>query len=235
MSRAAEVFTVVGERMRPFYSDTVGVSSDKLRVIVNGIDTTPRASETTRQEIMRELQLPEDAVLVGTAGRIAPDKNLPLLLRSAAAVIASGIRIHLVVLGEGESRAALEALARELGIASAVSFLGWRTDVRPILDVLDVFTLTSFAEGLPLALLQGMAAELPVVSTPVGDVPLVVREGHTGFLINQNEATSLSCRLRELALDPEKRARMGKAGREVILDRYDRCTMVERYMSVYQV
>lgn len=232
LSKRTDAFTLVGQRMHRFYADTVGVAPSKLRVIVNGIDVAPRAPERERAEIRKELGLPIDKVLIGTAARVTPVKNLQLLVRAAARCIPD-VPIHLVVLGDGEDRRALEQLASDLRIANSVSFLGWRTDVRRVIDALDVYAVTSLTEGLPLAMLEGMAAELPIVSTPVGDVPLLVRDGETGFIIAQQDEGALADRLRQLALDPALRARLGQAARDVVSKTYDRTTMIGRYVDAY--
>lgn len=233
MSRFAHSFTVVGERMRPFYLDSIGVQSDRLRVIVNGIDVAPLPSSEERLEVRREIGLPSDVVLVAAAGRLAPEKNLGLLLRATASARKKGLPLHLVLIGEGESRSELERMANDLGLDGSVSFLGWRTDVRRILGAVDIYALTSISEGLPLALLEGMAAGLPAVSTAVGDVPLLIRDGSSGFLIGQNDEATLVARLEQLACVPELRDAMGSAARAVVLQTYDRSTMIDRYLEAY--
>jgi glycosyltransferase involved in cell wall biosynthesis len=233
MSRLTDQFTVVGQRMQPFYLEAIGVAPEKFRVIVNGVDVAPRGGQAERAAIRAELRLPQHAVVVGTAGRLAPEKNIELLLRASAVVLASGVPIHVVVLGEGECRAELEQLAVKLGIGDAVSFLGWRNDVKRVLGALDVYALTSHSEGLPIAVLEGMAAELPVISTVVGDMPFLVRDGETGFLIAQHDPEVFADRLRYLATSSDIRVAMGQAARREVLRSYDRTLMIERYMEAY--
>jgi glycosyltransferase involved in cell wall biosynthesis len=226
---------LVGERMRPFYLEAVRVQSDRLRVIVNGIDVAPRVSVEERLRRRAELGLPSDAVLVGAAGRLAPEKNLGFLLRATAAVRARGVPLQLVLIGEGDSRSELERLAEELGIRRFVTFLGWRTDVPRILSALDVYALTSLSEGLPLALLEGMAASLPVISTAVGDVPVLVQDGFSGFLIEQGDVAMLADRLERLACAPQLREAMGSAAHDVVQQGYNKAAMVDRYLEAYQL
>ena len=235
MSRRTDVFALVGHRMLPYYKREVKIASRRLRVIPNGIDTRHPVREGARTEVRREMGLPADTLLIGSAGRLAPEKNYQLLLRAVAGCRREGTATHLVLLGEGELRTDLEQLADSLGIADAVTFMGWRSDVRYVLHALDVFALTSISEGLPLAMLEAMAAELPVVSTEVGDIPLLVQDGETGFLVRSGDELGLTVRLRQLAASPPLRRALGLAGRERVRSNYDRACMVRHYVDAYAV
>lgn len=238
MSWFTDVFSVVGDRMRPFYLNSIGVAPKKLKVIVNGVSIAPVPSQSDRARTRAELNLSPEACAICAVGRLAPEKNLELLLRAVARMMSGSQtppNIHVLLLGEGERRTALETLARELGISALVTFLGWRTDVRRILDALDVFCMTSISEGLPLAMLEAMAGELAIVSTVVGDVPQLVADGSSGFLIAQNDEAALAARLRQLADDAALRRRLGRAGRQVLLSCYDRSRMIDGYIQAYDV
>jgi glycosyltransferase involved in cell wall biosynthesis len=236
MSWFIDVFTVVGERMRPYYLNSIGVAPKKLKVVVNGVDVASPPRSADRVRTRSELRLPQDACIIGAVGRLAPEKNLEFLLRALARVLADAPeppKIHLVVLGEGECRVALETLAEELGVVPSVSFLGWRTDVRRILDALDVFCMTSISEGLPLAMLEAMAAELAIVSTAVGDVPQLVSDGLSGYLVAQNDENALASRLYELSANPTLRRQLGRNARQVLVNSYERSRMVDSYIDSY--
>lgn len=235
MSRATRAFTLVGERMLPFYTDNVGVSPKRLRVIANGIDVERFRSTRAQSVIRSELGIPVDAFVIGSAGRLAPVKNYQMLIAASAKARIEGVPVHVVLFGEGAERSALAAQARSLGLEDNVSFLGWRTDLHRVVGALDVFVLTSISEGLPLALLEAMAAGVAIVSTAVGDIPQVVENGRSGHLVPGGDVGALSNRLRDLASDPAGRKSMAEFGRQVVVDKYSHDTMVQRYMSVYGI
>ncbi len=235
MSRTTGVFTLVGARMLPYYVDTVGISRRRLQVIANGIDPKRHKPTEDQARIRAELRLPANAFVVGSAGRLAPEKNYQMLLAGAAECRAKGQDMHVVLFGDGEERPALVALAAQLGIATSVSFMGWRTDLHRVMGALDVFVLTSASEGLPLALLEAMAMGLPIISTPVGDIPHVVEEGRTGHLVPVGDASGLAARLGGFLLDPSSRRRMGAFARQTVIDGHSHDAMVGRYIAAYDV
>ena len=166
-----------------------------------------------------ELEIGDDEVVALYAGRLVPIKNVALLLRAVARARAAGAVVRLLVLGDGRLRPALEARARGLGIAGAVTFFGNRTDVVPYLAAADVAVLSSANEGTPVALIEAAAAARPLVATRVGGVPDVVAEG-TGRLVPAGDEASLTAALVELAGDADVRRSMGERAREHVRSRY---------------
>ncbi len=233
MSRATNAFTLVGERMRAYYEDVVGVSKHRLHVIVNGVDADKYQPTRDKTMLRAELGVPTDAFVVGSAGRLAPEKNFAMLLAAAAHCRSKGVPLHVALFGEGSERDTLVAKAAELGITAHVSFLGWRTDLSRVLGALDVFALTSISEGLPLVLLEAMALGLPVVSTPVGDIAHVVQESRTGFLIPVGDAAALAERLSGPLTTQAYREEMGLVARQTVIDDYSHDAMVGRYVNTY--
>jgi glycosyltransferase involved in cell wall biosynthesis len=233
MSRTTRAFTVVGERMLPYYADTVRVSRARLRVIPNGIDTTRYRPSIERGRIRAELGIPANAFVAGSAGRLAPEKNYQMLLAAAAQCQRECRSVHVVFFGDGEMRSALAAQAEQLGLGEKVLFAGWRTDMHRLLGALDVFVLTSESEGLPLALLEAMASGLPVISTPVGDIPCLVKERQTGHLVPKGDASSMARLLLQLSVDPAQRRAMGESARQAITNDYSHEGMISRYLDAY--
>jgi glycosyltransferase involved in cell wall biosynthesis len=233
VSRATKVFTLVGERMMRFYADTVGVPRQRLRVIPNGVDVEQYRPVTSRTALRAELGLPLDGFIVGSAGRLSHEKNFNDLMSAVGRCRALGGRPHLAIFGEGAERAALESQAASSGLKDAVTFLGWRTELPRLLGALDVFALCSNAEGLPLALLEAMAAGLPSVCTPVGDIPIIVENDLTGFLFPIGDVGALTDHVRRLELQPELRNRLGSRARKLMEEKYSRVTMIDRYMDAY--
>ena len=233
LARASSSFVVLGERMREFYVEKIGIAPERVRVIPNGV-VVKKEDATNRQNARRELGLGEEFV-VGAVGRLAPEKNLGLLLRAFARTAQGGTPGTLVLIGDGAERQALETQSRELGIADRVRFTGWRKDVSAILPAFDAYALTSLAEGLPLALLEAMSAGVPVVSTAVGDIPEVIRNGVTGRLVQSGDEVAFADALDELRNQPELRQALARAARAQVVERYSRDAMVDAYLSAYGI
>ncbi|HTN83937.1 MAG TPA: glycosyltransferase [Sorangium sp.] len=208
------------------------VDPPKLHVVANGIDLSRFAPDpAARARVRAELAIPQDAWVVGSVGRLSPVKNHALLVRAAAMSLPRSGRLLLV--GDGPERGRLVALARELGLSERVVFAGERHDIPALLAALDVFALPSLSEGLPLALLEAMAAALPAVATDVGGVATALVDGETGFLVPSGKVAALAARLSDLRADPGRAAQMGRRGRAIALRRYSAARMAERYMDLY--
>ncbi len=172
-----------------------------------------------------------DAWVVGTVGRLDAYKNQALLVRAMAPLLAQGAR--LVIVGDGPTRADVEAAVAALPDPSRVVMTGRRMDVPNLMPAFDVFALSSQTEGLPLVVPEAMAAGLPVVATAVGGLPTVIEEGETGLLVPVDDA-ALAAALRSLFDDKPRARRMGARAREVALERYDYGRMVDAYLALYQ-
>jgi glycosyltransferase involved in cell wall biosynthesis len=162
--------------------------------------------------------------VVAMVARFEPQKDYSCLLRALAGV-SGGWRAVLV--GDGPTRPAAEALARELGIAERVAFLGNRDDVPTLLASSHIFALATHWEGLPLTILEAMRAGLPVVASNVAGVGEAVVEGKSGFLVSPDDAGEMGKRIERLCADPPLRARMGSAGRR----RYESEFTFERMLA----
>ncbi|CAA9488616.1 MAG: hypothetical protein AVDCRST_MAG38-2489, partial [uncultured Solirubrobacteraceae bacterium] len=234
MSRFVDAFVLVGASMRGYYVEGVGVAAERVSVIVNGVDTARYREAADRAAARRAAGLPA-GTLIGSAGRFATVKNFPMLLDAVALVRRTRPDVRLVLAGDGADRPALEEQARALGYGDAVHFLGWRSDTADVLRCLDVFALTSWTEGLPLVILEAMACGVPVVSTTVGDIPLILESGKTGHLVPPGDAAALADALAALVDDDVLRRRVGAAGQAFVRAEYSQHTMVERYLAAYGI
>ena len=174
---------------------------------------------SSRAAARRQLDLPDDAVVVSTVGRLTGIKQHTLFLDMAARLQAHGGRYVFLVVGDGELRGALEARAAELGLAD-VRFLGWRGDLDVVYGATDVFVLTSRNEGTPVALIEAMASGVAAVSTDVGGVRDVVTTPDLGVLVPFGDADGLAAGVAAFARDAARRAAVGEAGRASVRDRY---------------
>jgi glycosyltransferase involved in cell wall biosynthesis len=209
-----------------------GFSGHRLQVVYNGIDAGERPRPAQRQAARAALGVPDDALVVGTVGRLDPVKNLAALLRAQVALLAAQPSARLVIVGDGPEREALHAEANNLGLAGRVVFAGYRADVRALMPAFDVYANSSTYEGVSLTILEAMAAGLPVVATRVGGNPEVVIEGETGRLVGRH-AGALGSALVELAANPRTREAMGAAGRWRVKRHFSLDRMVDQYAAAY--
>jgi len=184
----------------------------KVTVIHPALDLDAfQPSTVLREQFRRELRLADDQFAIGTSARLEVQKGIDLLLRGFQRVAREEPRAVLVVAGYGKEAAALEALARELGIADRVRFCGFRSDMPAVLAGLDLFALTSRTEGFGVALVEAMAMSLPAVATRVGGVTDIVTDGVDGALVSHGDGDQLAAAILSLMRDPEARRRLGQA------------------------
>jgi glycosyltransferase involved in cell wall biosynthesis len=207
-----------------------GVRGEKICLVRNGIDLRPFDDAVPA---LREDLTPDRKLIVGLIGRLAWEKGIDIFLRAAARVLVEFPGAKFVIVGEGPDKDKLERLVDELNIRESVSMLGRRDDMPAVYASLDVMVSSSRQEGLPMAILEGMASRLPLVATAVGEVPTVVLDGSTGVLVPAEDADLLAAGIVELLRDPEKRTRLGAAARRRIEEEYSAERMTADYLRVY--
>jgi glycosyltransferase involved in cell wall biosynthesis len=207
----------------------------KFRVIPIGLDLDPflRLEERDGARFRGEAGARDGEVLLTFVGRLVPIKRVDLLLRALARVRADRAPVRLAVVGGGPLRSDLERLARELAVAEATRFVGYRSDMASVAAASDIAVLSSANEGTPVSLIEAAAATRPAVATAVGGVPDVVREG-TGILVEAGNADSLARGVARLAADPELRRRMGTRAREHVVDRFSAERLVRDVDDLYR-
>lgn len=205
----------------------------RITVVPNGLDLVDfdrRASKVPR-ELLPALSNGWNVAFVANMKHAL--KGHEDFLLAARGVLQQVPEARFVLLGDGALRPRLEAKARALGIAGRTVFLGRRTDVAAVLSRCQVSVCASWTEGLSNAVMESMAARLPVVATAVGGNVELVRDGRTGFLVQKSETHALASRLVELALQPTLARTMGEAGRRRIETEYDAVKLGERIDALY--
>jgi glycosyltransferase involved in cell wall biosynthesis len=210
------------------------VSRSKLRYATAGIDVAAYVGSFGGSDLRRQIGVPDGAILIGSAGRITPQKDPATFLKAAANLLEKKVNAHFAWAGGGDLLSASQTLARDLGIERHVTFLGYCPDLRPFLDAIDVFALTSRYESFGYVTCEAMAMGKPVVATNVSGSKELVLPGATGYLVEVADAQGLALALEDLAADWNLRRRMGEAGRARASEHYDLRRMIQDVEQVYR-
>jgi L-malate glycosyltransferase len=190
------------------------VHAERASVIPNGVEVARFGGPRSRGEVRRTLGVPDAAVVACFVGRLEAQKGVDTLIEALATLPLEELRLHLLVVGDGSMRAALEALVRTRALEGRVRFLSFRDDVESLLGASDVFVLPSRFEAMPIALVEAMAAGLPSVVTDVGDNAAVVERGALGLVVAPGDVKALAGAVEILARDTDKRTAMGALAQE---------------------
>lgn len=234
-ARVADFFVAVSEDLKRYFVDDLSVPPESVLVIPNGVDITrfhpgpghpsPANGSSGAAAGGRKLI---------SVGRLAEAKDHPNLLAAIELLRREGEPVELILVGDGELRGALEAEIALRRLETAVTLAGVRTDPERLLREADVFVLSSSREGFPVVVLEAMASGLPVVSTRVGGVPEIVREGENGLMVPPGDPGALAAAIRRVSTDPALRASLGRNARETAVDRFSLDRAVERYGRLYR-
>jgi glycosyltransferase involved in cell wall biosynthesis len=205
---------------------------DRIRAIASPVDDDiPVASQANRRRARNALGIPLGVKVIGTAARLDPQKAPLDLVRAVAGLPRTDVR--LVFLGDGELRPQTEQLIDRLRIGHRCVLAGERADATSLLPAFDVFALSSLYEGLPCAAVEAMKCGIPVVATAVNSVPEVVVPGRTGLLARPSDPVSLGRALSYLLDHPAEGARMARAARAHIGDRFSQSVIGEDLVQAY--
>ncbi len=209
-----------------------GVQPASVRLIRNGVTMAPfLAAERAR---LAPTQSPGDLLRVGLVGRLAPEKGIDLFLRAIALLRPRPPLARFEIAGEGPERSRLQALIAELHLADTVTLAGSLSDMPAFYTRLDLLVSASRQEGLPVALLEGMASGLPVAATGVGAIPELIENGITGLLVPPESPEALSQAIGSLLSDASLRHRLGAAGQRNVAEKFSAERMAEDYMEFYK-
>ncbi|MFL6200488.1 MAG: glycosyltransferase [Thermoanaerobaculia bacterium] len=217
----AAAVVVPSERLRTIALDLWRLRPERVRLIPNGV----RLDRFTRLDRFAPGESKSGPLVVGTVGSLRPVKNHARLLEAVARVP----DVHLLLVGDGEERPALERRAAAPDLAGRVRFAGYQESPAPFYQAMDVFALSSDSEQMPVALLEAMASALPVVSTDVGDVRMMLPPEQAPFL-----GTDLAGPLAELARAPGLRRQLGALNRKRVAERYSFGALCAAYRELYE-
>jgi len=233
-------YIAVSRDLLQWLKHTVAIPEKKLRQIYNGVDAgkfSPRQDDAKLGDLAPPGLLPENAVVVGTVGRLAEVKNQQLLIEAVGYLftkrpILRGT-LRLVLVGDGPLKLQLVGRVKQLGLSDVVWFSGDRNDVPTLMQLMDIFILPSLAEGISNTLLEAMASGLPVIATSVGGNVELIDEGVNGRLVPVNNVVAMADAVAELVDDPILRQSMGKKGLALVRTTFNWEKTVADYLAVY--
>jgi glycosyltransferase involved in cell wall biosynthesis len=221
----------ISDAVREFVSIVEGIPPQKVQRIYYGLDAAPAPQNVA--DLRAELGW-TGAPLVGFVGRLTGQKGVSVLLNAFANVLSALPTARLLLIGDGPQRAKLEALARELQIATAVHFAGWRADAQAQLATLNVIAIPSLWEGFGLVALEAMLAGVAVVASRVSALPEIVLDGETGVLVPAANAAKLAATLLALLQDPQHATQLGKNGRVRAVGLFTVNQMAAQHAALYK-
>jgi glycosyltransferase involved in cell wall biosynthesis len=206
-----------------------GVGASRLSIIGNGLDAARFQLPHRRWE-----DAPEGAQVVGIVGRLIREKGPYTLLEAAARIVSQLPRTLFVFVGDGPEREELERTAAQLGLSDHVRFAGVRSAMPEVYASFDAFALPSFSEGMPMTVLEAMAAGLPIVATTVGAVPDLLEPAGCGLLCPSGDAAALAAALLRVLRDNALAKRLGAAAQQRLREGYSAEAMARQYLSLYE-
>ena len=209
------------------------LNANKISVIHNGIKGIEK-SDTASDELRAQYHISSDTFIVGTIARMDPIKNHLLMIRAVSLCIEAGIKIHFVLVGDGETRAEIEQEISNLQLQKHVTLSGYQKDPSRFFNLFDLFLLTSFSEGMSMTLLEAMSIGLPCVVTDVGGNAEVVSHNQTGRVIASNNVEQLAEQLKDLQQSPEKLNSMSVASLCRFEEAFTQSIMNANYKDCYR-
>jgi glycosyltransferase involved in cell wall biosynthesis len=210
-----------------------GMAPERVTVVYNGRDLDAY-SGGSGEGLAAEFGIPADATVVGNVGRLIERKGQYDLLDAWPGIKSAHPDAHCVFVGGGAERDEMRAHAASLDCAESVHFVGTRDDVPALLDLFDVFAFPSHHEGLPGALIEAMAAGLPIVASAIDGNTELVEDGETGLLVPPEDPRALETNVRALLDDPERARSLGRAAQADAYERFSLDTMVEGFEEFYE-
>jgi glycosyltransferase involved in cell wall biosynthesis len=247
LARKSSAIIAISEQQRKELTDDFKIAPpEKFRVVPLGFDLDRfyNDQEEKRIKFRTEFGIDEDEIAIGIIGRLVPVKNHYLFLKGIAHLLqSSSKKIKAFIIGDGETRTDLENVASQAGIKFSTEkdtnhphplvFTSWRSDIDVINAGIDIVALTSFNEGTPVSLIEAQAANKPIVSTRVGGIQDIVKEGETALLADVTDATTFSDNLLRLVEDDELRFRLGNNSRQYVLKKFSYQRLVKDMTDLY--
>ncbi len=223
---------------RTMVKDAPWFPNDKAVVIYNGIDTTPYTQMAPHRNALRlklrtSIGAPADAPIIALVGELNERKQHRVVIEAMPRVLENFPAARAVFVGDGDDRAALEAIVKERGLEDSICFTGFRADVPEIMMGCDAVLLPSRVEGFGYVLVEAMAAGIPCIATNTSSIPEIVEDGTTGILHAVGDAGALASAIVDLLSNPDRAHAMGEAGARVAREKFALSRMLDQVEEVF--
>lgn len=232
----ASKVVLVADFMKKDYMEIAGIPRGKLSIIYNGIETGIEKNDFDGTSLRKELDLSGDDLLVGHIANFRIPKGHRFLIEAAGLVCKKLKNAKFLLVGDegdGSLKGEIEDLINKMNLKDNVRILGFRDDVQKLLSLIDIFVLPSMSEGLPLSVIEAMAASKPVVATNVGGLAEIVIPDKTGYLVEAGNGNALAEKLLILLNDKRLRERMGEQGRKAVERKFSLDVMIDKYQKLF--
>lgn len=227
-----------------FFNEVVGVSDNiieqmkKYRIknvhkIPNGIDTQKYISKQKSKFFMNEYGLTDSDLVLGMVSSLSFEKNHQLVIKALKQIHYPGLK--LLIVGNGALKDDITSLIHQTGLTDKVVLTGTEENIVDVLSVIDIFLLPSLVEGLPIALLEAMACEKPVIASKVGEIPNVIQNKENGILVEPGNLQQLIDAINKLICDKELRHNLTKLARDTVINTYSSNKMAFEYCELYSI
>lgn len=211
-----------------------GIPAGKISVIDNGVEIVRFSQRTVSDHLKDKIGIKRDDFVIGTVGNLNWEKGHAYLIDAANQILRVCDKAKFLIIGDGELRAELEQKVVELGLQRQFVFTGIRRDIPALLRVMNIFVLSSVREGLPMVLLEAMAAGKAIVSSKVGAIPKVLEDRVDGMLVEPMNSEALGASVIELMMTDGLIDTMGERARKKVAEHYSSRSMADKYIRIYR-
>jgi glycosyltransferase involved in cell wall biosynthesis len=232
--RRTDCFIAVSEAVRSFYAHKLGVAKERISVVYNGVETGrpgEKAALRPASALREEFGIREGERVIVSIGRLVPLKGIAFLLEALARFDGN---VKVLIVGDGPSSETLKAQAARLRLGDKVIFTGFRRDIPEILSIADLLVLTSSREGLPMNILEAMAAGVVVLATRVGGIPELLQDEVNGFLVEYGDVEGLKNKL-EAVLSRSDLVRVRESAKRLVEEKFSLKNMVMEHERIYSL
>lgn len=239
--RGADRIIVVSPALKEMAARIYPPAAHRIHLVPNGVDVpylhgASLSIRRKRSEVLKSLGIAEPPrLIVGTVARIIREKGVFELVQAFDEVVRNVPSAGLLIIGDGPERERLTAAISSLKAKNTVHFLGWIDNAASLMGLFDIFVLPSWSEGMPVSIMEAMAAGVPVVASCVGGIPDLVSDGITGRLVPVRDTKTLAAAIVELLTNPEKRTRLGQAAYGAAAARFSQDNMLSQTAEVYRL
>jgi glycosyltransferase involved in cell wall biosynthesis len=211
-----------------------GIPEKKIQVVNNGIDLERFREEKKPKKIRKEFCFTNNEFIIGTIGNLNREKGHFYLIEAAKIIVRNFSNVKFLIIGDGNLKKKLSSQVNKYGLKNKFFFTGYRSDIPELLSIIDIFILPSINEGLPMVLLEAMAAKKPIIATRVGAVPKVIDNNLNGILVNARNSSELAIAISKIIKNPSKGEKMARNALQKVKFEFSSEILCDKYVNIYR-